>query len=369
MARQARILVVYQSPWLKHDSASGTIREISPNFWIVNRRVAAPFRAVLAFDSVAKVDAALLDMQLKKYAKELGWEPDIVEFSSPHFRQHFHGKVGRKKCYWLVDHYSKVPGVPPYIAGLTAHSETFAAKQGDLTIATASELVKRFSPFAQQIRFLPNSADSNRFQPLWMNPIPEPELLKKLKRPIFGYAGNINQISDWKNFGDLVKQNPQYTFTLQGTMDGPHEFYSGGIFSEIMRLPNIHYLGRVPHEELAAYFAHYDVGVVLDEINEFSKTRNQNKMYQYLLSGIPITGPNAQPDYQHFSELLHLFDNPGDWPRKCEEALDSRDETSSRRRREYGEKINMEKIVQVRMSMYEALLSGKTIPEFRYPPV
>ncbi len=369
LSKQARVLMVFQEKWLSRSPENEHPKEIAPNFWVVNRRVLAPYRGILMSDRVAQLDTFLLDQQLARYSRELGWSPDIVEFTSPHFRMHLKCKTGRKRVFWLVDHYSQVRELDPFSAGLTVNAERMAAQHADLTLTTATELLKRFSPLAKQIRFMPNAADRNLYQPLWMRPVPEPELLNKIKRPILGFAGNINPGCDWKMLGVFAKHYPQYSIALLGAMNGPAEFYQSGTFAETLRLPNVHYLGQVPQEELPAYVAHFDAGILFDSFSDFSKTRNHNKVYQNLLSGIPITGANTQPDYQPFAELLYLFDDPRDWPKQCEAALAARDETHSRRRRAYGEKLDWDANIRFRLKIYEALLEEREIPVFEFPPL
>ncbi|MDK9700119.1 MAG: hypothetical protein OEM52_08240 [bacterium] len=367
LARQSRILVVYQQKWGDRAPEYESPQKIADNFWIVYRRPFAPYRLMLFSERLAQWDRTLFDRQMKRYCQLLGWSPDIVEFTHPIYREHYHCKTGTKKVFWLIDHYSEVPGNKPVQVGYLAANEKESARNADLVIATARELVNRFGQYAKQIRFLPNSADRNHFQPRWLRDAPVPERIKKIPRPIFGYAGNINAISDWKSLRLLAQSRPNYSFVLFGSMDGPREFYASGDFAQAMLLPNIHYMGKVPNEELAAMYTHFDVGLVLDAINEFSLTRNQNKIYQYLLAGLPVTGPFAQPDYESFSSLLHLFRDPRDWPELCDAALQTNDEAHARIRRAYAEQIDMEQIIRFRISLYEALLTNRPLPEFEYP--
>jgi glycosyltransferase involved in cell wall biosynthesis len=53
-------------------------------------------------------------------------------------------------------------------------------------------------------------------------------------------------------------------------------------------LPNVHFVGRVPYEELPELIAHCNVGLVPFRIGAISADASPGKAYQYLACGLPV---------------------------------------------------------------------------------
>lgn len=370
LGKHSKVLIVHQNHFLKKTQKSKPT-EIFPNVWSVQRSPLAPYRIVLISDYISKLDSILMKFQINKYLSYLGFQVDITEFISPFFRNHiqrFRSDIFSKKIsFWFLDHYSKVPDQPPFYSAILKNFEINCAKSADVVFTTSRKLKSIFQDYSKQIVFIPNSADEDTFLPKWKKNFDEPDILKKYTRPIIGYAGGINSILDWEALLFVSKARPNYTFLLFGWIDGNEEFRNNAIFRETMRQKNVHYMGKVPYSDLPAIYAHLDAGLILDAPNEFSKTRNQNKVYQFLLSGIPVVGPFAQPDYLPFASLLHLSYSKEEFPDKIDLALQTNTLEASKKRRAYAEKISLKTVVKYRMECYERILNNQPVFDFVFP--
>ncbi|MCX7835048.1 MAG: hypothetical protein N2450_03120 [bacterium] len=368
LGNHCKVLIVHQNRFLHHRIKEKPI-EIHQNVWSVQRLPFAPYRMILLSDTLSKLDAKGLYVQCKKYLSYLNFQPTFTEFISPFFRNHFQPLFSKFCSYWIIDHYSQVPGQPIYMSAIQAKYEKICAQKADIVFTTSRTLKNIFQTYTKRIVFIPNSADDEFFCPKWMSSTEEPEILKKYSRPIFGYFGGINSILDWDALLYLSQIRPYYTFLLFGWIDGGPELQQNNSFKKVMLQKNVHFVGKIPYNDLPTVMSHIDVGMILDAPNDFSKTRNQNKVYQYLLSGIPIIGPFAQPDYTPFKSLLHLAETKEELPEKADLALQANTPEQSKRRRMYAEKISLKSIVRHRIQCYENLLNNLSIEDFSYPPV
>lgn len=366
LGKHSKVLIIHQKKFLDQSENRKPV-EVLPNVWSVQRSPIAPYRFILLSDTISKLDAAHLKLKIHSYSKCLDFHPDIIEYASPIFRNHIVRLKNSKTTFWFMDHYSQIPNQPAYFSAISAKQEIECVQKVDAVITSAGAVKNFFQPFSKQIAFIPSSADEESFYPKWMKQFPEPDIFKKYSRPIFGYAGGLNSILDWEALLHLAKSRPHYTFVLFGWIDGGTEFQRDEIFNETMRQKNVHFVGKISYTDLPAMFAHLDAGLVLDKQNDFSKTRNQNKIYQYLLSGIPVVGPFAQPDYEPFSSILHLSHTKEEFPIQCDKAIETNTLESSKKRREYAEQISLRPIVKYRIECYERIRTEQAISDFRFP--
>ena len=154
--------------------------------------------------------------------------------------------------------------------------------------------------------------------------------LNYLKRPIIGYFGAIDDYAtDMKLFKLVAQSLPGMSFVLIGssTVD----------ISDITSLPNVHYFGFRPYEEIPKFGAGFDVGIMPWFQNEWIECCNPIKLKEYLALGIPIvTTPIPQVD--EYPNLLSVATTPQEFVAAIRNCLTTNDEHSKLLRQKAVEK-------------------------------
>jgi glycosyltransferase involved in cell wall biosynthesis len=110
--------------------------------------------------------------------------------------------------------------------------------------------------------------------------IPEPPELAPIGHPRFVYAGVIDERLDLSlvshvaaaGIGEVVLIGPVAKLADQ----------------ELPRAAGIHYLGMRDYQELPAFFAHCDVGIMPFALNDATRSISPTKTPEYLAAGLPV---------------------------------------------------------------------------------
>ncbi|MCB1500208.1 MAG: glycosyltransferase [Bauldia sp.] len=118
-----------------------------------------------------------------------------------------------------------------------------------------------------------------------------PPALRRLNRPIIGYAGNMSHRIDWALLADVADARPDWTIVLIGAVPGDSEDCA-----RVIRRRNVHALGPIPYEKARAFIAAFDVAIVPHAVDAISERMNPLKIYVYRSLGLPVVStpvPNA----------------------------------------------------------------------------
>ena len=119
-----------------------------------------------------------------------------------------------------------------------------------------------------------------------------------------GYFGYLSGAwFDWELVRTVARENPAWRMYLIG--------YGGN--QEHRNLPdNVSFLGKKPWKSLAAYAAHWDVGIIPFKSGLVSRGADPIKTYEYLALGLPIVATGVRPpegaeNYFYFAEDAREF--------------------------------------------------------------
>jgi teichuronic acid biosynthesis glycosyltransferase TuaH len=144
---------------------------------------------------------------------------------------------------------------------------------------------------------------------------PRPPELQNLSGPIIGYVGAVDTTRlDLRIIEIIATAKPSWNIVLVGPEDTV--FAS----SSLHQLPNVHFTGRRPLESLPAFVEHFDVCLNPQLINTITKGNYPLKIDEYLAMGRPVVATRT-PTMKLFEEYTWLADQPEDYPRLIETAL------------------------------------------------
>jgi len=115
-------------------------------------------------------------------------------------------------------------------------------------------------------------------------------------------VGGINAKVDLALLAEVAARRPDWRIELVGPLSyGLNE----GELARLRALPNVHFAGAVPPEQVPAVMAGCDVGLIPYQMNEQTYHVNPLKVYEYLAAGKPVVG-TPLPELAQFEPLVRL---------------------------------------------------------------
>jgi glycosyltransferase involved in cell wall biosynthesis len=94
---------------------------------------------------------------------------------------------------------------------------------------------------------------------------------------------------------------PDVSFVFAGQI-------TGGDYSELKKLSNVYFLGRVPYEKIPQLCADFDVCMLQWKMDEWIESCNPLKMFEYMASGRPIVSVPIKEAMQ-YSDIISIAHN------------------------------------------------------------
>ena len=101
--------------------------------------------------------------------------------------------------------------------------------------------------------------------------------------------------------------------------------------SRVAAEPNVRRIGQLPPEQIAAYAAQFDVGIIPFLDNEFNRRCNPVKLKEYLALGFPVVATDL-PAYRPYADLIVAAATHEQFLAALDRALAGDDPAAARRR-------------------------------------
>lgn len=181
--------------------------------------------------------------------------------------------------------------------------ERAIVREAAVLTASADGLVARAKAWGRDAHLLPNGVDLTRF-PVDAKPV---EIARPAGARIFGFVGAIYDWVDLDLVRALAEQRPQDRVVLVG----PVRASLAGTLSALEALPNVQFVGPVPHTEVARWVAAFDVCLLPFRRNRLTESVNPVKLYEYFALGKPVLGTPI-PEVSRYGELVAAASEPGE---------------------------------------------------------
>ena len=213
--------------------------------------------------------------------------------------------------YDCVDRHSAYGGLMN--PALVDEMELELAAKTDMTFATAKSLAERLQKAQPEAKFIPNGANFERFFEA-SKPQLVPEDMKDIPHPIFGFVGALQSCIEYGYLEAAAKARPDWSFVLIGK-EKP-----GVDLSALHAMPNVHFLGLKPNEQLPQYLAHFDACLNLFAKSDLSKDVSPLKFYEYLATGRPIVSTKQPDQILQYAPLIEIADSQEEFISACEKS-------------------------------------------------
>jgi glycosyltransferase involved in cell wall biosynthesis len=148
-------------------------------------------------------------------------------------------------------------------------------------------------------------------------------------KPVIGYAGSLDFWFDVDAIRQAAERHPEWTFILIGRVESEP-------IHQLASLPNVSLVGEVVYSELPSRTSDFDVAVIPFLKMPLTLATNPLKLYEYFCLGVPVVSTRL-PEIEPFSDLVNLYDDPGDFVRQLELAVAQDDARLRARRRAAAE--------------------------------
>lgn len=238
-------------------------------------------------------------------------------------------------CYHVDDEYSFSDQDQP-----NSPRETELLRQVDQVIVHSEALFEKKGSLNPHTALVPNGVDYADFAA----PQPVPDDLRGVPAPRIGYAGVIKKQLDLALLSRLAKQRPQASFVLVGpilNVSGKEHHIEA-----LKALPNVHFLGNKPIEQLPAYMQHFDVCLMCYEVNDYTNYIYPLKLNEYLATGRPVVSSPIHA-ISRLGHVVRIANDNAQWNASIDEALgaDALDPERVRVRRAHAREHDWNRLV------------------------
>lgn len=188
--------------------------------------------------------------------------------------------------------------------------------KADIVITTAERLYTEASKLRTDALFIPNGVDYDHFaqQPSGLPPADLKPILD-LGQPIVGYHGALARWFDYDLLTSLARQRRDISFVLIG-IDHDETLQA----SDLLKEPNVHWLGQKPYAELPAYVSRFDAGCIPFVVNDITNATSPIKLFEYLAAGKPVVASPMQ-EAMRYSQVL-VAGKVDEWSLQLTQALE-----------------------------------------------
>lgn len=312
----------------------GAVRRIVRKARSMARRLQAPLPGVPDFHVLTPilvpfygsrwgraVNAWAVRVQVARAERRLGIDDPLVVVTIPTAWEVVRHLPHRSLVFNRSDKHSAFGEVDQaYVSGLEQALLTGA----DHVLYVSRSLLAEEAPrTAERAHFLDHGVDLELFRP--RTPDEEPDDLRAVPRPRIGFFGGFDDyVIDFALLEKLAVEIPEAHLVLIGDATCP--------MGRLERLPNVHWLGYRPYEDIPRYGSGFDVGLMPWLDNEWILYSNPIKLKEYLALGLPVVSTDF-PEARHYGEWVSIATSPDDFVARVRKALGDHDAEARDRRR------------------------------------
>jgi teichuronic acid biosynthesis glycosyltransferase TuaH len=291
------------------------LKEISPNLWeyypyaLIESINWIPFTT--AFKVVDYYNNWLFAREIKDGIRRLGFQNVILINDNDIYNGYFLKKLVSPDLY--VYYFRDFLQGYSFWKRHTSVLEPKLLKSSDLVVTNSTifaEYAKQFNP---RSFYIGQGCNFEFFD--YRKKFDIPAELNCLSRPLVGYIGALDsERLDLNILSSVAQARPDWNIILVGPEDA--------IFlqSSLHQIPNIHFLGPKPFEQLPSYLNSFDVCINPQLKNQITRGNYPLKIDEYLSLGKPVVATRTLA-MKIFESHTYLADRVSEYPDLIETAL------------------------------------------------
>lgn len=212
---------------------------------------------------------------------------DLVEqpivFTLPYNREYLFQLRQPIIVYEVIDDLDVFPGDKI----LLQKNHDALLKEADVVVVTADKLMEQVKRVRTDAIMCPNAVDWDHFsQARESGSASLPSDLAsiiKTNNPVIGYYGALARWFDYDLVRQAAQKHPDWDFLLIGPN---HD--NTLMTSNILSMPNIHWLGARDYSQLPNYLRYFTVATIPFLVNKITLATSPIKLFEYMAAGKPI---------------------------------------------------------------------------------
>jgi len=287
------------------------LRGAAPGMWVFSPLVIPLHDSAL----VRRANRWLLANRLRRAMRKVGMTDAVLWTYNPLAMDQLGAMEWSGVVYHCVDELAGSPGIP---SELIERSEAELCRSADLVVVSAPGLAEGPRSAARRLEYFPNAADFELFHRAAQSE-PMPDDLARIDRPRIGFFGAISDYKlDLELLGEVFRRRPEWHLVLVGPVG---EGDPGTRVAALEGLPNVHFLGSRSRQELPGYLGGFDVCLLPNRLNRYTRNMFPLKFFEYLSAGKPVV-MTPLPSLEAYGHLAHVADaNPDAFSLSLERAL------------------------------------------------
>ncbi len=289
----------------KLGQVAGGLRRAHPNLYVLTPLVVPLPTSRLARET----NRILLVMQVRAALARVRQGPLQVWSFAPDVAYALDAFDAEAVVYYCVDDFASFSG---YDRGQVLADEETLCRRADLVVTTSRALQDAKAPLNPNTILVPHGVDYAHFARAIEKDLPVPEDLADIPHPVLGFFGLIRDWVDLDLVAEVARRRPAWHVVLVGdsTVD----------LTPYRDLPNLHFVGRKPYEDLPAWCRRFDVGLIPFKINDLTEAVNPIKLREYLAAGLPVLS-TPLPEVVACGFPVRVVEGPDGFVGACEAAL------------------------------------------------
>ncbi|MFP7470590.1 glycosyltransferase [Niallia taxi] len=174
-----------------------------------------------------------------------------------------------------------------------------AEDNSELIFTVSKELKSTFFSKHKNAFYIPNAINLKTYKLLDENSHRPSDLPQG---PIVGYVGLMQERLDVKILNQSLSENPNVQFVFLGPV------FNKNYFKTTMQYKNAHFIGPKHHSQIPLYLKHFDICIIPHKVNNFTKSMNPLKLYEYLAAGKEVITTSVPPS-EDYKDVVHITDN------------------------------------------------------------
>jgi len=176
--------------------------------------------------------------------------------------------------------------------------------RADAVVTTAQSLLEKKSEGAKRSKLIRNAADVGHFRSTITEDWKIPSDLENLQKPVVGYIGFLAEWLNWPLIKHVVENGQEFEWVFIGP--------ASRNLAEFESLPNFHWLGKKPYDELPAYLSHFSCAHIPFDLTPLTVHVNPVKLYEYLASGLPVVA-TPLPELDAYRDVCEITNDPDEY--------------------------------------------------------
>ncbi|MEZ4812071.1 MAG: glycosyltransferase [Caldisericia bacterium] len=255
---------------------SGQIEKVRDNLWVASPPPVMPFYGRYRF--MQNQACKKLSKFVNKVRTEIGFPTEFISlFYLPWMNPILKSINPKVAVYDCVDDHTGYGGTQ--CVKFLDRVEGELAKSCNAVFATAKYLTDNLKKHNNKAIYLPNAVDENLFKKTL-----ESDAVRDIKKPRVVYAGALRWWFDSELLFSISKALPEVSFIIIGGERGSELGKNG---TNLRSLPNVHFLGRRPQEQLPSLMSGSSCGIIPFKQVELTKSVSPLKLYEYASIGLP----------------------------------------------------------------------------------